>query len=228
MDDVVLVRHGESESAAAGVVGGDAPLTEAGRAQARETARALADRPFDVCFMSPARRALETAALVLEGREVPRIVLADLADIDFGSFSGGSLQEYRAWIGAHDPAETSPGGESRVATLRRFCRALSRSARAPRDALAGRRARPHAQRPHRRPAAAVRCRGSVRLHAHADSRRALDGGGATRTVVRGSRMVIGGKAEGLVRLQELQLPVPPFVAVPVGEERRRGGGRGSR
>jgi phosphoenolpyruvate synthase/pyruvate phosphate dikinase len=31
-------------------------------------------------------------------------------------------------------------------------------------------------------------------------------------------MVIGGKAEGLVRLQELGLPVPPFVAVPVGEE----------
>jgi phosphoenolpyruvate synthase/pyruvate phosphate dikinase len=31
-------------------------------------------------------------------------------------------------------------------------------------------------------------------------------------------MVIGGKAEGLIRLQELQLPVPPFVAVPVGEE----------
>jgi pyruvate,water dikinase len=31
-------------------------------------------------------------------------------------------------------------------------------------------------------------------------------------------MVIGGKAEGLVRLQELGLPVPPFVAVPVGED----------
>jgi len=30
--------------------------------------------------------------------------------------------------------------------------------------------------------------------------------------------VIGGKAEGLIRLQELELPVPPFVAVPVGEE----------
>jgi phosphoenolpyruvate synthase/pyruvate phosphate dikinase len=29
---------------------------------------------------------------------------------------------------------------------------------------------------------------------------------------------IGGKAEGLIRLQELELPVPPFVAVPVGEE----------
>jgi len=30
--------------------------------------------------------------------------------------------------------------------------------------------------------------------------------------------VIGGKAEGLARLQELGLPVPPFVAVPVGRE----------
>ena len=30
--------------------------------------------------------------------------------------------------------------------------------------------------------------------------------------------MIGGKAEGLVRLQELALPVPPFVAVPVGED----------
>jgi phosphoenolpyruvate synthase/pyruvate phosphate dikinase len=30
--------------------------------------------------------------------------------------------------------------------------------------------------------------------------------------------VIGGKAEGLIRLQELGLPVPPFVAVAVGED----------
>jgi len=29
---------------------------------------------------------------------------------------------------------------------------------------------------------------------------------------------VGGKAEGLVRLQELGLPVPPFVAIPVGED----------
>jgi phosphoenolpyruvate synthase/pyruvate phosphate dikinase len=31
-------------------------------------------------------------------------------------------------------------------------------------------------------------------------------------------VVIGGKAEGLVRLRELRLPVPPFVAVPLGEQ----------
>lgn len=123
MDEVVLVRHGESETAAAGIVGGDAPLTSLGREQAREAGRALAERQFDLCFTSPARRARETAELVLERRQVPQTVLPDLADIGFGSFAGKSLHEYRAWIAAHDPAEAAPGGESRAATLRRFCRA---------------------------------------------------------------------------------------------------------
>jgi probable phosphoglycerate mutase len=123
MDDVVLVRHGESETSAAGVVGGDAGLTDLGREQAREAGRTLAEREFDLCFTSPARRAEETAAVALEGRHVPQRVLPDLADIGFGIFSGQPLQEYRAWIAGHDPAEAPPGGESRVATLRRFCRA---------------------------------------------------------------------------------------------------------
>jgi broad specificity phosphatase PhoE len=119
MDDVVLLRHGETETAAAGVVGGDAGLT----ARGREQARALAGRSFDVCFTSPALRARETAALALDGRDVPQAVLPELADIEFGEFTGKPLPEYRAWIAAHDPAEAPPGGESRVDTLRRFCRA---------------------------------------------------------------------------------------------------------
>jgi len=123
MDDVVLCRHGESETAAAGLVGGDAGLTALGREQAIEAGRALAGRPFDLCLTSPARRVQETAGLVLDGRDVPQIVLSDLADIEFGTFSGKPLQEYRAWIASHDPAEAPPGGESRVDTLRRFCRA---------------------------------------------------------------------------------------------------------
>jgi broad specificity phosphatase PhoE len=133
MDDLVLVRHGESETAAAGVVGGDAPLTPIGREQAHEAARALAGRRFDLCLTSPARRARETAALVLEGRDVPQTVLPQLADIEFGAFSGQPLQEYRAWIAEHDPAQAPPGGESRADTLRRFCcayRALLQQAEA--------------------------------------------------------------------------------------------------
>jgi 2,3-bisphosphoglycerate-dependent phosphoglycerate mutase len=117
MDDVVLVRHGESETAAAGLVGGDSALT----ARGREQARALAARSIDVCFTSPALRARETAALVLEGTAVPQTVLPELADIEFGEFTGKPLPKYRGWIAAHDPAEAPPGGESRVDTLRRFC-----------------------------------------------------------------------------------------------------------
>lgn len=123
MDDVVLVRHGETETAAAGVVGGDAPLTVLGREQARQAGCALAKRPLDICITSPARRARETAALVLEGRDVPQTVLPDLADMEFGAFVGRQLPEYRAWIAEHDPAEAPPRGESRAATLTRFCRA---------------------------------------------------------------------------------------------------------
>jgi broad specificity phosphatase PhoE len=123
MDEAVLARHGESETAAAGLAGGDAPLTEAGRAQARALGAALVSRELDLCVTSAARRAGETAALALAGRDVPTEVDPGLGDVDFGAFDGRPLAEYRAWIEAHAPDEAPPGGESRVATLRRFCRA---------------------------------------------------------------------------------------------------------
>jgi broad specificity phosphatase PhoE len=121
MDDLVLARHGESETSVCGVVGGDAPLTERGREQAVVLREELARLPFDVCVTSGARRALETAEIALAGRSVPREVLPALGDIDFGRLDGRSLLEYRAWIARHSPADSPDGGESRVATLRRFC-----------------------------------------------------------------------------------------------------------
>jgi 2,3-bisphosphoglycerate-dependent phosphoglycerate mutase len=120
MDDVVLARHGESETAARGVVGGDAPLTERGRDEAAALGVELGAVPFDVCLTSAALRARETADIALEGRAVPREVVSELADIDFGDLEGRPLGEYREWIGAHAPADAPPGGESRVATLRRL------------------------------------------------------------------------------------------------------------
>ena len=71
MDDVVLARHGESETAALRIVGGDAPLTGVGQEQARSLGRELAPLPFDVCLTSGSLRARETAALALVGRNVP-------------------------------------------------------------------------------------------------------------------------------------------------------------
>lgn len=123
MDDVVLARHGESETAARGVVGGDEPLTERGRAQAAALGAELAQLPFDVCVTSGARRARETAELTLAGRAVPCEVLPALGDIGFGELDGRSLEEYRAWVARHAPTDSPEDGESRVTTLRRFCTA---------------------------------------------------------------------------------------------------------
>jgi broad specificity phosphatase PhoE len=123
MDDVVLARHGESETAALRIVGGDAPLTGVGLEQARALGRALAPLPLDVCVTSGALRARETAAVALADRDVRREIVEELGDIEFGVFEGGPLSDYRDWIAAHAPDEAPPAGESRVDTLRRFCAA---------------------------------------------------------------------------------------------------------
>ena len=120
MDDVVFARHGESETAAFKIVGGDAGLTGVGQEQARSLGRELAPLPFDVCVTSGALRARETAALALVGRNVPVEIDERLGDVQFGVFEGGSLDAYRDWISSHGPDEAPPGGESRVATLQRF------------------------------------------------------------------------------------------------------------
>jgi probable phosphoglycerate mutase len=120
MDDAVFARHGESETAARRVVGGDAPLTAVGQEQARALGRELAAFPFGICITSGGLRAKETAAIALAGRGVPFEVDDRFGDIDFGVFAGSSLATYRAWIASHSPEDAPPGGESRVATLQRF------------------------------------------------------------------------------------------------------------
>lgn len=125
MERVVLARHGESELSLVGRTNGDPSravgLTEAGREQARQLGRDLADEPIDLCVTSEFLRAQETADLALEGRAVPRLVLAGLNDIRFGEFEGRLLTEYRAWAHSHGPEEPAPGeGDSRAQTVARY------------------------------------------------------------------------------------------------------------
>lgn len=124
MDEIALARHGESEASARGIVGGDTPLTAVGRSQAEALGRALAGDAVDLCLTSDALRARETAEIALAGRDVPVEVVPELRDAAFGAFEGRPLHEYRDWIGAHPPGALPPGGESRVATLRRYALAL--------------------------------------------------------------------------------------------------------
>ncbi len=125
MDEVILARHGESELSVVGTVNGDpavaCALTPTGREQARKLGDLLADTELDVCVTSEFERVRETADLALAGRDVPRLVLAELNDIRFGRFEGGSLAGYRVWAAANDPTVEAPGGgESRAATIARY------------------------------------------------------------------------------------------------------------
>jgi probable phosphoglycerate mutase len=127
VDRVVLARHGESERSVAGLTNGDPAvhvgLTATGRQEARGLGLALAGDPIDLYVTSEFERAEETAELALEGRDVPRLVLADLNDIRFGEYEGRPLADYRAWARAHGPEDVVPGGDSRAGTVVRYVRA---------------------------------------------------------------------------------------------------------
>lgn len=126
MRRAILARHGESERSVDGLTNGDPAvrvgLTETGREEARRLGAELRDDPIDLCVTSEFERAKETADLALEGRDVPRLVLADLNDIRFGEFEGRLLTDYRAWAHTHGPEDVCPGGESRVQTVARYVR----------------------------------------------------------------------------------------------------------
>jgi broad specificity phosphatase PhoE len=127
---LIVARHGESVASARDVVNSDpqldCPLTDAGRGQARRLGELLAAELLDLCVTTPFPRTAETADLALAGRDVPRLVVPELADPRAGIFEGRPLAEYRAWAHAHGPDEAPPGGESHEAALRRFCAGYAR------------------------------------------------------------------------------------------------------
>ncbi|MCC7365565.1 MAG: histidine phosphatase family protein [Dehalococcoidia bacterium] len=69
---LILVRHGQSEGNANGVIQGhlDFGLTELGRRQAAATARRLAGEPIERVLSSPLARALSTAEPIAEAHGV--------------------------------------------------------------------------------------------------------------------------------------------------------------
>lgn len=131
--DLYLVRHGQTEWNVSGRSQGrlDSPLTALGMAQARAQASVLSAVPFVAAYTSPISRARHTAALVLEGRDVPLTVLGDLAEVDHGDLSGLLPDERLARFPAlaeqrrHDKYTTVlPGGESYASTAPRARLAL--------------------------------------------------------------------------------------------------------
>ena len=83
---IYFVRHGESEANKNMSEGGlfsfeehyDAPLTEKGKEQARETAEVLKDKSIDIVVTSGLLRAIETGKIINGKHEAPMLEMVDL------------------------------------------------------------------------------------------------------------------------------------------------------
>lgn len=136
-----IVRHGETDWNKERKIQGqvDIPLNEFGRHLAKETAKGLADVPFDLCFTSPLGRAKETAELILEGRGVPIIEEPQIMEMAFGTYEGKCCsqegwelpEKFRYFFDAPEKYEAPEGGEDFLQVWKRvgnFLEMLSKKA----------------------------------------------------------------------------------------------------
>ena len=125
----ILVRHAQSTLNVEERVNGDpnvhVELTGKGVGQARRLGLQLAQLPIDLCVHTRFERTRQTAAIALEGREVPRREEPLLDDIDVGLLEGRTYTEYRAWKQAHTRRDRLPGGESLDQAAARYARAFA-------------------------------------------------------------------------------------------------------
>lgn len=127
----ILARHGRTTYNATHTLNGDPAIPVALDAEGRLQARALRDRlaglPVDLGVHTRFGRTAETLAILLEGRDVPRVACPDLDDVALGDFEGATAGAYRAWRTAL-PQDARPpgGGESRVDVLVRYVRGFER------------------------------------------------------------------------------------------------------
>jgi probable phosphoglycerate mutase len=135
----VLARHAQSTLNFARRVNGDpsvpAPLTAAGREEARSLGLQLRPLPLDLCVHTQFGRTLETAQLAVAGREVPLVEEPELGDIRIGELEGRTIGDYRAWKRRHSRSDPFPGGESLDAAARRYGEAFARLLELPHDCV---------------------------------------------------------------------------------------------
>lgn len=109
-----VVRHGVTAWNRLRKVQGraDIPLAEEGVRLAEKTGKALQNVPFDLCFSSPLKRAVQTAECILGDRRIPVITDERIQEIDFGVLEGtqfkdeyGNISHKQMEIFFHRPLE---------------------------------------------------------------------------------------------------------------------------
>ena len=139
IDQLVLVRHGETVHNAAGIAQGwnDSALSERGTLQVLGLGERLARLKPTALFSSPLSRALATAQAIADATGLEIRTLDELREMNYGGWEGKSFLDvrrddeeiYRRWI---DDADCPcPGGESHNdlrARMERAFRAIEASA----------------------------------------------------------------------------------------------------
>ena len=97
MSTLFLLRHGAivQQEPRRFIGQTDHPLTEAGRRQAALWREAFSDVPFACAVASDLCRCRETAAIILDGREMPVRPEPRLREIALGAFEGLTVDEVR-------------------------------------------------------------------------------------------------------------------------------------
>jgi broad specificity phosphatase PhoE len=136
-NEIVVVRHGETEWSVSGrhTSRTDLPLTERGRERAEALAQVLREWSFSLVLCSPLRRARETCELAGFG-DVAEIC-EDLREWDYGEYEGLTTPEIRE----RDPnwnlwRDGCPGGETPERVGARADQVLERLRAADGDAAA--------------------------------------------------------------------------------------------
>ncbi len=134
MTTLILLRHGRSSANVAGVLAGRTPgveLDETGRGQAEKVVGRLSGVPLAEIVCSPMLRCEQTVAPLAAERELTPLTEPDLAEVDYGSWTGAELKtlgKEPLWkvVQGHPSAAVFPGGEGLAAMQARAVAAVRR------------------------------------------------------------------------------------------------------
>lgn len=120
MTTLLLIRHGETDAVAKGILAGrkrGVPLNEKGRKQAETVAQALMKAPIKHIYSSPMERAQETASYLSKLLNLPVLDAPGINETDIGDWTGRSVKQCartKLWkVVQNKPSEMRfPGGES--------------------------------------------------------------------------------------------------------------------
>lgn len=92
---ILLVRHGQTEWNQQHRIQGhqDSPLTSLGKQQAQQTKISLNQFDIQQAFVSPLKRAVDTAEIILQDRSLQATTLKNLSEIKLGPWEGKTRSE---------------------------------------------------------------------------------------------------------------------------------------